>query len=53
MLWKVLGALVLIWIAFAVISAILKSIIPLVILGLVVLGAVTVYRNMQKSPSRL
>jgi hypothetical protein len=52
MLWKVIGALVLIWLAIAVVSAIVKSIIPLIILGLIVVGAVAVYRNMQKSPSR-
>ena len=54
MLWKIIGAIVVIWLVLAVASAILKSLIPLVILGLVLLGAVTVYRNMSsKSPSRL
>lgn len=54
MLWKIIGAIVVIWLVFAIASAILKSLIPLVILGLILVGAVTVYRNMSaKSASRL
>ena len=53
MFWKVLAAIVLVWLAIGIISAIVKSIIPLVILGLIVVGAVTVYRKANaNTPSR-
>jgi hypothetical protein len=53
MLWKVLGVIVLAWLAIGLISAIVKSVIPLVILGLIILGAVTLYRKANANePSR-
>ena len=53
MWWKVLGAIVLVWLAIGIVSAILKSLIPLVILGLVVAGAVVVYKKANSNtPSR-
>lgn len=53
MFWKVLGVIVLAWLAIGLISAIVKSVIPLVILGLVVVGALTLYRKANSNtPSR-
>lgn len=44
MFWKIIGAVVVIWLALMVASAIIKSLIPLVLIGLVVIGIVTVVK---------
>ncbi|GAB3126153.1 hypothetical protein GCM10027289_01520 [Tsukamurella serpentis] len=44
MFWKIIGAVVVIWIALLLLSAIIKSLIPLVLIALVVIGIVTVVK---------
>ncbi len=44
MFWKILGAIVVIWLALMVASAIIKSLFPLAMIALVVIGIVTVVK---------
>ena len=49
MFWKIIGAIVLIWIALMVASAIVKALFPLAVLALVILGIVTVVKWLSSS----
>ncbi|BDD83045.1 hypothetical protein TPB0596_28080 [Tsukamurella pulmonis] len=54
MFWKILGAIVVLWLALMVASAIIKSLFPLAVIALVVIGIVTVVKWLssgKKSPS--
>ncbi|WP_166436392.1 hypothetical protein [Tsukamurella asaccharolytica] len=54
MFWKILGAIVVIWLALMVASAIIKSVIPLAVIALIVIGIVTVVKWLssgKKTPS--
>ncbi|WP_019203339.1 hypothetical protein [Tsukamurella sp. 1534] len=46
MFWKIIGAIVLIWIALMVVSAIVKSLLPLALIALVIIGIVSVVKWM-------
>ncbi|MFY2789439.1 hypothetical protein [Rhodococcus sp. KRD162] len=49
MIWKVLGFIVLIWIALALLGAIIKGVFWLVVAGAVVLGLVWLYKAISSS----
>ena len=54
MFWKILGAIVAIWLVLMVASAIIKSLFPLAIIALVIIGIVTVVKWLgsgKKTPS--
>ncbi|GAA1017527.1 MULTISPECIES: hypothetical protein [Tsukamurella] len=44
MFWKIIGAIVVIWIALMVASAIIKSLLPLALIALVIIGIVSVVK---------
>ncbi|BDH57026.1 hypothetical protein [Tsukamurella sp. PLM1] len=44
MFWKILGAIVVIWLALMVVSAVIKWLFPLLMIALVVIGIVTVVK---------
>lgn len=53
MLWKIIGVVVLVWIAVAIISAIIKSLFPILVISLAVFGLYALYKAMSgnKSPA--
>jgi hypothetical protein len=44
MFWKILGAIVAVWLILAIVSSVLKALVPLVVIALVVIGIVTVVK---------
>ncbi|MGH3723660.1 MAG: hypothetical protein ACRDUS_05990 [Mycobacterium sp.] len=44
MLWKIIGVLLVVWLAFLVVGAIFKLLVPMLVVGAVILGAVMLYR---------
>ncbi|MDF0531458.1 hypothetical protein P0W64_11915 [Tsukamurella sp. 8F] len=44
MFWKILAAIVVIWLALMILGAIIHHLIPLLVLGLIVVGIVSVVR---------
>ncbi|MFJ4650046.1 hypothetical protein ACIP5Y_02105 [Nocardia sp. NPDC088792] len=54
MLWKIIGVVVLVWIAVAIISAIIKSLFPILVISLAVFGLYALYKAVSgsnKSPA--
>ena len=52
MFWKVLGFIVLIWIALALLGSIIEGLFWLVVAGAIVLGLVWLYRAISSSDDR-
>ncbi|MEH6793450.1 hypothetical protein [Rhodococcoides navarretei] len=52
MFWKVLGFIVLIWIALALLGSIIKGVFWLVVAGALVLGLVWLYRAISSDNDR-
>ncbi|GAA4393124.1 hypothetical protein [Tsukamurella soli] len=44
MFWKIIGVIAALWLAFLIVSVLVKALFPLAILGLVVIGIVTVVK---------
>lgn len=44
MLWKIIGVLLVVWLAFLVVGAIFKLLVPMLVVGAVILGGVMLYR---------
>lgn len=44
MFWKVIAAIIVIWVALMVVSAIVKSLLPLALIALVIIGIVSVVK---------
>ncbi|MFI1917072.1 hypothetical protein [Nocardia sp. NPDC020380] len=49
MLWKIIGVVVLVWIAVAIISAIIKSLFPILVISLAVFGLYALYKAVSGS----
>jgi hypothetical protein len=43
-LWKIIGVLLVVWLAFLVVGAIFKLVVPMLVAGVVILGGVMLYR---------
>ncbi|OZC66852.1 hypothetical protein CH251_23635 [Rhodococcus sp. 06-462-5] len=52
MFWKVLGFIVLIWIALALLGSIIKGLFWLVVAGAIVLGLVWLYKAISSNDDR-
>ncbi|WP_170914994.1 hypothetical protein [Mycobacterium sp. 96-892] len=44
MLWKIIGVLLVVWLAFLVVGAIFKLLVPILVAGVLILGGVMLYR---------
>ncbi|WP_165611558.1 hypothetical protein [Mycobacteroides franklinii] len=49
MLWKIIGVLLVVWLAFLVVGAIFKLVVPMLVVGVLILGGVLVYRAVTES----
>ncbi len=55
MLWKIIGVLLVVWLAFLVVGAIFKLLVPILVVGVLILGGVMLYRavtDADKTPLR-
>ncbi|WP_212566652.1 MULTISPECIES: hypothetical protein [unclassified Mycobacterium] len=43
-LWKIIGVLLVVWLAFLVVGAIFKLLVPILVAGVLILGGVMLYR---------
>lgn len=43
-LWKIVGVLLGVWLAFLIVGAIFKLVVPMLVVGAVILGSVMIYR---------
>lgn len=43
-LWKIIGVLLVVWLAFLVVGAIFKLLVPTLVVGVLILGGVMLYR---------
>ncbi|TDZ77025.1 hypothetical protein DE4585_01295 [Mycobacteroides salmoniphilum] len=43
-LWKIIGVLLVVWLAFLVVGAIFKLLVPILVVGVLILGGVMLYR---------
>ncbi|WP_405492152.1 hypothetical protein [Nocardia sp. NBC_00511] len=53
MFWKILGIVVLVWIAFAILGALIKSLFPILLVSAVIFGLYLIYKavsSKDKSP---
>ncbi len=44
LLWKIIGVLLVVWLAFLVVGAIFKLLVPILVAGVLILGGVMLYR---------
>ncbi|MFD6198217.1 hypothetical protein ACFWE3_16115 [Mycobacteriaceae bacterium NPDC060252] len=44
LLWKIIGVLLVVWLAFLVVGAIFKLLVPILVVGVLILGGVMLYR---------
>jgi hypothetical protein len=51
--WKILGIVVLVWVALMVIGALIKMLIPVVVLGILVGGGYLVYKAVKGSGTNM
>ncbi|WP_078287681.1 hypothetical protein [Mycobacterium sp. D16R24] len=54
-LWKIIGVLLVVWLAFLVVGAIFKLLVPILVVGVLILGGVMLYRavtDADKTPLR-
>ncbi|WP_040791181.1 hypothetical protein [Nocardia paucivorans] len=51
MLWKIIGVVVVVWIALAVIGALIKALVPILVIGAVVFGLYLLYKALSGSGS--
>ncbi len=42
--WKIIGVLLVVWLAFLVVGAIFKLLVPILVAGVLILGGVMLYR---------
>lgn len=42
--WKIIGVLLVVWLAFLVVGAIFKLLVPILVVGVLILGGVMLYR---------
>ncbi|MEV6065890.1 hypothetical protein AB0L82_04985 [Nocardia sp. NPDC052001] len=49
MLWKIIGIVAVVWIALAIIGALIKGLFPILMISLVVFGLYLVYKAMSGS----
>lgn len=47
--WKIIGVLLVVWLAFLVAGAIFKLVVPMLIAGVLILGGVLLYRAVTES----
>jgi hypothetical protein len=43
-LWKIIGVLLVVWLAFLIVGAIFKLLVPILVVGVLILGGVMLYR---------
>lgn len=43
-LWKIIGVLLVVWLAFLVVGAIFKLLVPILVVGVLIIGGVMLYR---------
>ncbi|AMU21860.1 Uncharacterised protein [Mycobacteroides abscessus subsp. bolletii] len=43
-MWKIIGVLLLVWLAFVMVGAIFKLVVPMLVVGALILGTVLLYR---------
>lgn len=48
-LWKIIGVLLVVWLAFLVVGAIFQLVVPMLVVGVLILGGVLVYRAVTES----
>ncbi|WP_199743018.1 hypothetical protein [Nocardia stercoris] len=56
MFWKILGAVVLVWLALLLVGALIKALFPILMITLVVFGLYTLYKLVSggnKTPTKL
>lgn len=44
-MWKIIGVLLLVWLAFLMVGAIFKLVVPMLVVGALILGTVLLYRG--------
>ncbi|GAB4584746.1 MULTISPECIES: hypothetical protein [Nocardia] len=49
MLWKIIGVVALVWIAFAIIGALIKGLFPILMISAVVFGLYLLYKAVSNS----
>ncbi|WP_162958314.1 hypothetical protein [Nocardia yunnanensis] len=52
MFWKILGVVVLVWIAFAIIGTLIKALFPLVMVAAVIFGLYVLYKALSGSKDK-
>ncbi|MGW4249809.1 hypothetical protein [Nocardia sp. NPDC004722] len=52
MFWKILGVVVLVWIAFAILGALIKALFPILIITAIIFGLYLVYKAMSGSKNK-
>ncbi|WP_460726242.1 hypothetical protein [Nocardia heshunensis] len=52
MFWKILGVVVLVWIAFAILGALIKALFPILVITAIVFGLYWVYKAMSGSKNK-
>ncbi|HLS78790.1 MAG TPA: hypothetical protein VK083_18575 [Nocardia sp.] len=51
MLWKIIGIVAIVWIALAIIGALLEGLFPVLVLGALVFGAYLLFKAVARSDS--
>ncbi|WP_040836574.1 hypothetical protein [Nocardia brevicatena] len=51
MLWKIIGVIAVVWIALAVVGALIKGLFPILVIGAVVFGLYLLYKAVAGSDS--
>lgn len=49
--WKILGIIALVWIAFIVIGAVIKLVMPVLVIGALAIGGYVIYKAIKSSSS--
>ncbi|MUM23922.1 hypothetical protein FZI91_19760 [Mycobacterium sp. CBMA271] len=48
-MWTIIGVLLVVWLAFLVVGAIFKLLIPILVVGVLILGGVLLYRAVKET----
>ncbi|APB00158.1 hypothetical protein [Nocardia seriolae] len=52
MFWKILGVVVLVWIAFAILGALIKALFPILMVTAVIFGLYVLYKALSGSKNK-